>query len=289
MKKFYLSFLTILLFVYSQGQTQEPVEKRKPFFIGVSYTYMSLDMKLKDLSIHTIWAGQDMGTHEFSSEDVDELNSFAERTATVNVVCIEAGMQLLSKPDLKWHIDGTVFLGIAQTYNRIYNKSTETEERTHNSGFSKPFFGLGFNVAYNFNPKWGFTLRPLFTATMGSSTEITDNYNQVPENFTQSLQDTYSTFYGRISLLGSFSTGNIKLYAGPGFYWLNSNHEYIIEQTNITTGKIIRDEINSKAIARSFIDGNIAVEWKIINQLTIHALASFGNDIFINSGIHYNF
>jgi hypothetical protein len=57
----------------------------------------------------------------------------------------------------------------------------------------------------------------------------------------------------------------------------------------MTNGDIIKDEINTKGIARSFIDGNIAAEWRFTKPLTIYAHAGFGNDVFINTGLHYNF
>ena len=291
MKKLLLLIFMTILFIqaWSQNQNTDPLTSGEKFFIGLSYSYMSLDMKLRDLSLHSVWAGQDLGTRDLSSEEVDEINDFAERTTTVNTICVEVGMPLLNKPDSKWRIDGTLILGIAQTEKRTYNKNSETEEYSSNSGFSKPYFGLGFNIAYQFNPKWGLALRPIFTATMGNTSEITDNINLVPENFTQTAEDKYSTYYERISLLGKFTAGNFNLYAGPGFYWINSNHEYTIEQTNMSNGDIIREEVNSKSVARSFIDGNIAVEWRIIKQLTYYAHAGIGNDIFVNTGIHYKF
>jgi hypothetical protein len=296
-KKFYkmkkivlIVFMTLSIFqVRSQNQEADPANTGRKFFVGLSYSYMSLDLKLTDLSLHSVWAGQAMGTYNLSSDEIDEINAFTERSSTVNAVCAEAGMPLFNKPGSKWYVDGTLMLGVAQTYRSTYNKNSGKEEYNYNSGFSKPYFGLGFNVAYQFNPKWGVVVRPLFSATMGSESEITDNINAVPENFTQTIEDDYSTYYERISLLGSYNSGNFSLYAGPGFYWVNSNHDYIIEQTNMTNGDIIKDEINTKGIARSFIDGNIAVEWIFTKPLTFYAHAGFGNDVFINTGLHYNF
>jgi hypothetical protein len=291
MKKILLLIFVILLFIQvrSQDQKTDQETRGEKFFIGLSYSYMSFDMKLKALSLHSVWAGQDLGTRDLSTEEIDDLNSFTEQTTTVNTICLEAGFPLLNKPNSKWYMDGTLILGIAQTEKRRYNKNSETEEYASNSGFSKPCFGLEFNIAYQFNQSLGLALRPLFTATMGTTSGITDNINLVPENFTQSLEDKYSTFYERVSLLGSFSAGNISLYAGPGFYWINSNHEYTIVQSNMSNGNIIREELNSKGIARSCFDGNIALEWNITNSFTFYAHAGFGNDIFINTGIHLNF
>ena len=291
MKKIYLLILTALvcLSAQSQDQPKEPAAGGKKFTVGVSYSYMSLDMKLTDMSLHSVWAGQDMGTYDLSSAEIDDLNSFADRLSTMNSICVEAGMSFLNKPDSKWRLDGNLILGLADIQKNIYNNNSEKEEYNYKSGFSKPYLGIGFDISYQFNPKWGLEIKPLFNATMGKNSDITDNINLVPENFTQTLDDKYSSFYERLSLMGSFTTGNLKLSAGPGFYWVNANHEYIIEQTNMTNGDIIRDEINSKSVARGFIDGSIAVEWKITGPIMFSAIAGIGNDVFIKTGIHYNF
>lgn len=291
MRKIYLLLLAtcIVLCVHAQEQTQEPVKTGTKFFVGMSYFYTSSDMKLKEMSLHTVWAGQDMGKYDLSDTEIDEINSFTERTATTNSICAEIGMPLLSKAGSKWYIDGTVILGVAQIQKTTFNKNSGIEEYKHKSGFSNPFFGLGFNITYQFDPTWGLELRPLFTATMGKDSDVTDNINLVPENFTQTFEDNYHSFYERVSLLGSFSAGSFRLFAGPGFYWINSNHEYNIEQTNLSNGDIIQDEIISKGISRSFVDGNVAFAWKITVPLEFYAHAAIGKDIFINSGIHYNF
>jgi len=281
--------MTLFMQVRSQDQKTDQEIRGEKFFIGLSYSYMSFDMKLKALSLHSVWAGQDLGTRDLSTEEIDDINSFTERTTTVNTICLEAGIPLLNKPNSKWRIDGTLTLGIAQIEKSTYNKNAETEESNSNSGFNLPCFGLGFNIVYQFNPKWGLLLKPFFSAAKGSISKITDNSNPVPENFTQTVDYKYSTYYEHVSLLGSFSAGKISLYAGPGFYWINSNHEYTIVQTNMSNGNIIREEVNSKGIARSCFDGNIALEWNITSPLTFYAHVGIGNDIFINTGIHYNF
>ncbi len=291
MKKTYLLLLASLITVcaLAQEQTQVPVKTGKNFFVGISYFYTSLDMKLQDMSIHTVWAGQDMGKYDLSEVEIDEINSFTERTATTNNVCAEVGMPLLNKAGSPWRIDGILSIGVAQIQKTTYNQNSGIEEYKHTSGFSNPFLGLGFNIAYQIDPIWGLELRPVFNATMGKDSEVTDNINLVPENFTQTFEDNYHTFYERVSLLGSFSAGSFRLFAGPGFYWINSKHQYNIEQTNINNGDLIQDEIISNGISRSFIDGNVALDWKITAPLSFYAHVAIGGDIFINSGIHYNF
>lgn len=157
MKNIYLFLLIVFLLIgtQSRSQTNKSIENGKQYYVGVSYILMSVDMKLQDMTLHTIWAGQDMGTNEIIPDEINDLNSFAERTATVNAVCLETGMQIFNKPESKWFIDGTVSLGVAQTQSTIYNRNTEKQEYTYNSGFSKPFFGLGFNIAYHFTPTLG--------------------------------------------------------------------------------------------------------------------------------------
>lgn len=287
-----LLFIFIMLLnlqLWSQDSKQGQVPEGETFFIGLSYSYLSFDLKLSEMSIHSVWQGTDMGTHDLSAEDLDDISSFAERTATTNAICLEAGMPLLRQTDSKWSIDGLLMVGMAQTEKTIFNKNSGKEEYSYNSGLSKPYFGLGFNVVYAFNPTWGLALRPMFSTSMGTNKQATENQDLIPENFTQNVEDTYITFYERISVLGRFTIGNFKLFAGPGFYWITANHEYIVEQTNISNGDVLRDEIITKGIPRSFVDGNLGVEWKAMSPLTIFAHAGIGKDVYVNSGIHFSF
>jgi hypothetical protein len=77
--------------------------------------------------------------------------------------------------------------------------------------------------------------------------------------------------------------------AGPGFYYLWSKHKYTRTYTNINDGQVITEEATYVLIPRSFIDGNVAVSWKIIPQLTLQAHAGIGKDIMVDGGLHYNF
>jgi hypothetical protein len=44
---------------------------------------------------------------------------------------------------------------------------------------------------YNFNPRWGLVLNPFFVGTIGTATNIEDNVNVKPINFTESRRDKY--------------------------------------------------------------------------------------------------
>lgn len=291
MKQFILILIVILstLRAISQEKPAEPSKKSHNFFAGISYSYMNMDLKLSSLSNYSNWDGVNPETKDFTEDQINEINSFIKRTNQVNNLDVEFGMKLLDKPGSHWQIMGKLMGGIASTDLNLYNKNSESSEVRSQSGFSKPSFGIGFNFVYNFNFHWGLSLNPFFVGTAGNAKQIEDNINQDPVNFSVSRSDKFRTFYEHISLLARYRVGNFAFEAGPGFYWMNSYHKYIIERTNLTTGLLRIDETTSNAIPKSFIDGTVGAEWQIIDLLTVYAHAGIGSDLVIMTGIHFNF
>jgi len=291
MKKILVSLLVALLCLHAWSQDEPGGEdgKTKRFFAGVSYSYLSADLKLSSLSLHSVWFGEDLGTHDLSSQEIDEVNATVDRTISINNVNLEAGMSFLNKPGSKWHFDGKIFLGIAGSKSEFRNKDTDTLEYSFDSEFSKPCSGLGFDVGYSFNPHWGLSFRPYIFGTIGKITNIVDKINGEPENVTETREDHYFSVFEHVSLTVDFTAGNCTVSAGPGIYWINSRQKYSIERTNLLNGDVMLDEITSRTIAKSMIDGSIAIEWRIIDPLTFYASAGIANDLFVNTGIHYNF
>ena len=290
MNKFIIISIMILgaLPGMSQDKSSEPVKKNRKFYAGISYSYMNMDLKLTSLSNYSNWDGVPE-TKDFTDDQIGEINSFIDRTNTVNSLNVEFGMTLLDKPDSRWQITGKLMAGIAATNLELYNKNSESKEASFSSGFSRPNFGVGFNFVYNFNQHWGLALNPLFMGTVGTSGTIVDPVNQDPVNFSVTRKDNYRTFYEHISLLARYRIGNFAFEAGPGFYWINSYHKYTIERTNLSTGLLRIDETTSNAIPKSFIDCTLGAEWQIIDPLTVYAHAGIGSDLAIMTGIHFNF
>ncbi|MCX6305444.1 MAG: hypothetical protein NT040_10790 [Bacteroidetes bacterium] len=291
MKKLTFVILAILgaLPAMSQDKPSEPAKRGSRFYAGISYAYMKVDMKLSSLSNYSDWDGMNPETRDFTDDQVKEINSFIDRENQVNNLAVEFGMKLLDKPGSAWQITGTLMGGIAMTDLNVYNKNSESSELHLKSNFSKPNFGIGFNIVYNFNLHWGLSLNPFFMGTAGASNSFEDNINPDPVNFSVSRTDKYRTFYEHISLLARYRVGNFGFGAGPGFYWINSWHKYTIERTNNTTGLLRIDEATTKAIPRYFIDGTVSAEWQIIDLLTVYAHAGIGMDLVIMTGIHFNF
>lgn len=291
MKKICLLLFLIPSAIWLMAQEKPAGSEKKTsrFFIGVSYSYMSIDTKLSSLSLHSEWFGSDVGSTDLTEEEIDELNSYTDRSTKINAVTINGGMTFVDKPESNWKIRGTLFLGLAQNLTTIDNKQTGIQEYSFNSGFSKPALGVGFDVTYRLNKHWGLSLRPYVIGSKGKTTDVKDLINPEPINFNAEKEDKYLTTYLRASLYASFSAGPVTIYAGPGFYYFWSKHEYRRQYTNIETGQTIIENNTYINVPAEFFDGSIAIAWNIIKPLTLTVDAGVGRDLMIDGGIRYNF
>lgn len=288
-----LLLLLFLLATVPGAFAQEPAAASAPagkkFFIGISYSYMSVDMKLSHLSLSSEWYGQDLGTDELSDERIDEINDYVSRETSVNAIGLELGMKMIDKPDVNWKLRGTLLLALAQNQTKITNDLTGVQEYKFNSGLSKPFGGLGFDFGYQFSKHWGLYLRPMVVGTFGTTTTIDDRVNDEMYNFNSYREDNFWTVYLRGSLFASYTAGPVTLFAGPGFYRLWSQHEYIREYTHIETGDVIREKAVSDIVPVSWIDASLGFSWQIVDRINFHGHAGFGGDLMIDAGINYGF
>lgn len=293
MKKKTLLLAATLLYLTSLAQDamKDPVKQGKRFYAGLSYSYLSVDMKLQSLSLNSVWYGSDQGTNDLSDGEIDTINNYVDRTSHYNALGIEAGMWFIDRPDLKWKMAGNLFLGIAGNVTTVYNKTSGIEEYSFNSGFSKPCAGIDLNFGYQFNKYWGLWLRPGVTGIMGKITDISDRSNAEPDslNFNRSKEDNFHTVYLRGSLMGSYTIGPVTIFAGPGYYQVWTRHDYKRTYTQYGTGDIIQEKATSVIIPDYHIDVSLAVSWRIIETLTFHANAGIGNDLMIHAGLDFNF
>lgn len=162
MKKITTLMISVLFCLHglAQEKTTEPSKAGKKFFAGISYSYMNIDTKLRALSLHSVWDGQDLGTDELTEDEVSLINSIATRTNRMNDLSLHIGMKILDKPGSKWIIEGTLMAGLARFSSNVYNTETGVQEYLFNSGFSKPTFGISFEVGYRFTSHWGISLKP---------------------------------------------------------------------------------------------------------------------------------
>ena len=293
MKKITLFLLVTLWGV--QGFSLQPddpgtkPDKAKQFSVGFNYFFMSVDMELSAMKLHSVWYGSDAGTEVKTQEQLDEINGFVNRSTRINALVLQLGMTLLDKPDVKWKLRGAVFGGVAENLSTVTNNDNDVKEFTFNSGFSKPCLGLVFDLGYQFNPRWGIVLRPFVTGTMGNSSTIEDLANPDLLNFNVSKENKYRTLYGKINLLASFTAGKFSFYAGPGFYRIWSHHEYKRTYTETEESETITEEMTTDMVTRNFVDGNIAAAWRISQRFSLDAMFGFGGDVHVNAGLHYNF
>lgn len=291
MKK--LAIITLLIlyasFARSQDAATDPAKTGNRFFVGFSYSYLSIDMKLSALSLHSEWYGTDMGTHELTDEELDDVNSTVDRNTRVNYLNIVAGMSFIQNPGSKWHANGNVNLGIAGTRAEVQNTGTDSLEYTFGSDFSKPCLGLGFDAGYRFDDHWGLSVMPRVVGSISKTDEINDMVNPDPINFTSNKEDKNQIIYFRSDLLASYTTGPVTLYLGPGFYYSWSKHEYSRKYIHVETGDVLIEKVNSTIVPRTFIDGSLAMEWRIIEAFTFNAHAGISRDLSLDAGIHFNF
>jgi hypothetical protein len=285
---FILFFAVTFSTLAQKSDSEQQTVKNRRFFVGASWSFMSVDMKLSSLSLHSVWFGSDLGTRELEPGEIDTINDFINRHSNINALSLEAGMDFINNPEVKWKFSGTLLLGIAQNLTTVRNNETGVQEYSFNSGFSKPCLGLGINFGFQFNKHWGLSLRPYAVGTMGTITDIDDQINPDPVNFSSKKEDKFSTLYLRSSLMASYTAGPVTIMAGPGFYYLWAKHKYSRDYTNINDGQVITEEATYVLVPRSFMDGNLAVSWKIIPQLTIQAHAGIGKDIIADGGIQFN-
>lgn len=291
------NFLIILLVILTgfeglsqqQDQPGSNAAKAKRFSAGINYSYLSVDMELSAMTLHSVWYGSDIGTEEKTDDQISEINGFVDRYSQINALCLQIGMILLDDPQVNWKVKGSIFGGVAENLTTVTNSLNSLKEYSFNSGFSKPYLGLEFDFGYQFNPAWGVIVRPLITGTMGKSKTIEDNVNPDMLNFNVSKENKYRTLYGKISLLASFSVKKFTVFAGPGLYRIWSHHEYKRVYTQTEDWETITEEMTTDLVPSHCIDGNLAAIWRISDRFSLNALIGIGSDLNINAGLHYNF
>jgi hypothetical protein len=287
---------TILLFLPLLGtllnlhaQQQQPDPKPKKIHLGLSYAYNHTAMKTLSLSEQYTWNGNPSELRELTSEELDDLNLREEVTRSFQGVSLEVGMVILGNSESKWHIDGALLVGLASSRYKAWNNQIDTLALEIKSGFNLPVFGLQFTIARRFNPTWGVALIPHVGYSFGKQEKMKDNTYGHIENFEESRKCTYNYLYGRVNLEATCTVGNFTFGAGPGFYVFYNTNDYTINRKNPETGDTYQTEIKTRLISKSFLDGNLSVEWRIIPALSVAAMGALGNDVTARGSIRYCF
>lgn len=272
---------------------QEPAvaspEAQRRFHIGASYLYNVTGMKVTSFSAQSIWMGSDLGTITLDDDAIAALNDQRSDENFLNMLCVQAGAVLLDKPDGRWYIDGTLLLGIA-----ALKSTTDLDLPTQNSMVAKsdltnPLLGLSFNFRYNITSHWGISLLPDFMYAWGTAKNIADSINPQVSHFINDFKETFYLVNGRISLLASYSGKRYTIAAGPGFYQGYMHKTYTMNRTNPENSYEYFDELKTSLRSDSFIDGCLRVDWTFIDPLTLSLQVAAGKDLYINTGLRFNF
>jgi hypothetical protein len=284
-----LFFSATIIAGYSQKE--EPVKEKNllKFHLGINYNYMNDDMELTYMSFHSVWKGEDLGTETLSDQQIDTINDFMKFTNSLNAISVEMGLSLLNRPDVNWKIDGRITFGTSKTHRSAYNKNSSSTEQDFESDFVRPYFGLGFDFRYVFTPNWSLLMAPSVAYSWGVSNKIDDYLYPPAENYDETRKEVFKSVYSRFNLLASYTVWHITLSAGPGFYYYYNDHDYKIERTNLEDGSVITDDITTRFHNKSFFDGCLTAQWRIIDALAVDATCAIGNDILVHAGIRYTF
>ena len=278
----------VVVVLHAQSNDQQTPSKLRRFHAGLGYSFIQTDMKLMSMSTQSFWNEASGEKHDFDVDELSDLNSREKNTRKYQSFAVEVGMILLNKPGGKWFIDGTIMIGIASANYKIWNKEVDTMEMLIKSGLSLPSFGLLFNIRYNFNPHWGIAVMPEARYSFGVNKQIDDNIYGKIVYFNESRKCNYNYLYGRINLLATYTIKGLTISAGPGFYTLYNTNFYKLERVNPENGDTYRTEVKTSLVPRAFIDGNIVVEWRIIELLTLTAYGALGKDLIVRGAIRCN-
>ena len=273
--------------VQSQNASIVPEKTRPRFFAGISYSYMSLESELNGLTYHSVWYGQDLGTVIVDDEEMDIINQQTSEIFNRHQLAVEPGMVFLNNNH--WYFEGSILLGMSRIKFNTEIDQPEDNYKTVTSDFKNLAGGLSLNLRYNLSERWGISLMPYFNYSWGKSENIVDSIQPLVHFFVNDLDETFDLGYGRLSLLASYMTGKLIISLGPGLYYAFINRTYTIDRTNPETLDQYHDQIESSFHAVSFIDACLRADWTIIDPLTLSLEAAAGKDLFIKTGLRYNF
>ena len=273
--------------VQAQSVNSDPGKTGPKFFAGISYSYHSFEAEVNSISYHSVWYGQDLGTVTLDDEELDELNDLTTEMNYLQQLALEPGMVFLDNST--WYFDGRLLLGISRVKYKTTVDQPNANHKEVTSEFRDPAGGLSLNLRYNFSERWGLTLIPRFTYSWGKADKIVDSIQPYVSYFENHLKEDYSLGHGRIDLMASFKTKKIIISAGPGAHYSFVNKSFVIDRTDPETMVQYHDEITSTFSTFAYIDGCVRADWTIIDPLILSVEAAVGKNLFIKTGLRYNF
>ncbi|MFO7614061.1 MAG: hypothetical protein R6W71_05410 [Bacteroidales bacterium] len=274
-------------FVWAQDASTEPGTVRTGFFLGISYSYLSIETELNGLTYQSVWFGQDLGTVTLDDNELDTLNQQTSEIFNRHQLAVEPGMVFLDNS--RWHFEGSVLLGTSRVRFKTEIDQPEARQKTVTSDFKDLVGGISLNLRYNFSERWGLSLMPHFMYSWGNTENVEDSIQPLVNFFVNDLKESFSLGYGRVNLMASYLAPNLVLSVGPGFYYSFISRTYTIDRTNPENMDQYHDQIESSLHSIAFIDACLRVDWTIIEPLTLSLEAAVGKDLFIKTGLRYHF
>jgi len=281
--------LFILLINITKTVCQEvTTNNASPFKIVVNYEYFKIGLKVESIKYYSIWAGQDFGYSELSSEEVDELNSFTDIHKTVQGPVLQFGWIALNKKKSPIYLDVNLFAGLAIKNYETINSQTESLDLNIKSKNVNHWYGTAINLIYYLNNKWGIRLNPSISYSWGETDKIIDNLNPIQELYNENRLDKSSIFYGRLNLQAVYLYKNFQFSLGPGFYYASNKHKLTIERLHPENNTKNTDTYDTQLISKNIIDANFDFLWRISSNFSVHFTTAFANDFFVLGGISYH-
>lgn len=282
------SFVALFcLMVQSQDADTSPEKTRPKFFAGISYSYLSVESELHELTYHSVWYGQDLGTVTVDENELDNINQQRTELNDRHYLAVEPGMVFLNNN--RWCFEGSVLFGVSRVKFKTEIDQPESRQKTVTTDFKDLVTGISLNLRYNFSEKWGLSLMPHFIYSWGDSDDIKDNIRPQVDFFVNDLKESYSNGYGRLNIMASYMARRLIVSLGPGFYYSFIDRTYTIDRTNPETMDKYHDAIESSLHSIAFIDACLRVDWTIIEPLTLSMEAAAGQDLFIKTFLRFNF
>lgn len=290
MKKLLLFCSVLFIAAVLKAQDPEPTPgKHRHFHAGAYYSYSSSTLKINDFSAHSIWYGSDLGTYTAPDSIIDQMNDERKDVIKLNNISVAAGMILTDKPGSHWFVDVTLLFGLSAVNTQTDLDLAKQKQMSAKSDLVNPAFGLTFNARYNLNKHWGVTAIPEIYYTWGNADKISDSIHPMIAHFSNDLKEEFSNAYGRISLMASYSLNQLTISAGPGFFYTLVKKTYTMNRTDPETGYQYTDELKTTLQSHSLIDGCLRADWTFIDQLTFSLQVAVGQNLFINTGLRFNF
>lgn len=283
--------IVVFCFHFSLGQNSEETSPDKPdkFYIGFSYSFLDLDLKLHEMTLRSVWQEINYGAIELDKNEISELNSIIRYKNKFQDLCLEIGGIIVNKPGKKLKFNGNMMLGISRNAYSSSHKINGTTEIKAITEYSKPVVGIELTFNYMINDHWQLGIMPSLIYCWGKSSTIEDNLYPGIKSFTESRTHKFDYLYSRVTILAGYSLRNFTFSAGPGFYLVLMENDYRIYRFNPQNSASYEDTIHSHLYSKSFVDGCLMAEWRITGCLSMDILFAIGNDISVNPGIRYSF